>query len=269
MISISTKQGMQGHLHTHFDLVKPPDIASFSRVIATKVWSPIVWSGGVRKGENFISCQYMALDFDDGLFTLDDAKQWLADKNLSGIIGTSKSHQKEKTTPSGKILPAVDRFRLVTPLAEPIRKASQYIYNMTAIMDELPCDKACKDAARYFFPCRDIVHTQYIADGKYPVRPDDPKREERAQAAAEKVQTTGILPAAVSNALAHGVQPGNRHVTFFKIGAFMTYAGYQPNEIMYAVQESPLGKDSPYSATEMERSIMNGVRAATKRMSDG
>jgi hypothetical protein len=81
------------------------------------------------------------------------------------IIGTTKSHQVQK---KGK--PAKDRFRIIVPWSEPITDAATYSYNVELLIRRYNADETCSDAARFFWPCRTIVH---VEDSGYlqPVQP--------------------------------------------------------------------------------------------------
>ena len=121
-----------------------------SEIISQYVWSPILWKDGYRRKANFICARFMVLDFDDGFISLETAVQQF--KECIHIIGTTKSHQKEK---SGK--PACDRFRVVLMWEKPITTCSTYEYNMSRAAHINGADlQACNGAMR-FKPCVDIV----------------------------------------------------------------------------------------------------------------
>lgn len=108
-----------------------------------------------------------AIDIDGGL-ALSDAVAKCKELNLRCIIGTSRSHQKEK---HGLI---TDRFRIVfvidpnTPLVVPSQVRP--LFEAVQRLGGFPQDPACKDAARLFYPCQEIVYIN--EEGGYVQVPD-------------------------------------------------------------------------------------------------
>jgi hypothetical protein len=124
-----------------------------AKLVREFAWSPIVWAGGIRRAEAFASALWCALDFDDGVYTLAQALDDVTSAGLTHVIGTTKSHGKAKGD-----TPACDRFRLLLRFDRVVDSRALYERVMRAAMDTFPgCDKSCKDAARFFFPCVDIV----------------------------------------------------------------------------------------------------------------
>lgn len=120
-------------------------------VICKKVWSPIKWRDGVRKESHFLGAFMCALDFDSPQTNLEWARKTFADYNCT--IGTTKSHQKEK---NGVVC---DRFRVCLWFDEPITELEKYKHNMALLIAKYGADRACKDGARFFFPCVEIVES--------------------------------------------------------------------------------------------------------------
>lgn len=124
-----------------------------AKLICTFAWSPIVWVGGIRKADAFASALWCALDFDDGTYTLAQAMDDVTQAGLAHVIGTTKSHGKPKGD-----TPACDRFRMLLRFDRVVDSRAIYDRAMRAAMqDFVGADKSCKDAARFFFPCVDIV----------------------------------------------------------------------------------------------------------------
>lgn len=126
-------------------------------VMKEYVWSPIIWQGGQRQEKSFCYAFFATLDFDDGLMTLEEAKKTFCD--LYHVIGTTKSHQKPKGDS-----PACDRFRVLFRFANMICDSQTYRYNMKRLLDYFPADPQCKDAARFYFPCQEIVQANFEED---------------------------------------------------------------------------------------------------------
>lgn len=119
------------------------------RAITSRVWSPACFTGGVRLEKNFLGSYICALDFDAPNTPLHCAIEQF--KDYSHIIGTTKSHQKEKNGIT------CDRYRVVLWFDRLVTDLAEYKHNMTLQISAYYADKACKDGARFFFPCKEIV----------------------------------------------------------------------------------------------------------------
>lgn len=268
-ISVSRRaDSKKANEHGWFLVEHTQNIHNFASLISKKVWSPIVWKSGRRHKSTFKSCKYLALDFDEG-FTIKEAIDWVNIHGYAAIIGTSKSHQKEKVTPSGKIQKACDRFRLVIPMSVEIEDLDEYELNMEHVMDTLPCDPSCKDGARFFYPCKDVVHK---ATGK----PYDPlskmevtkmieeKRRRLALVVSnnETRKQSGILPSWIYETLKHGVKESeSRHQTAYKIGATMENLGYAYEDTVELVMDSNI-KD--IGLEDVRRAVRNGYERSQR-----
>ncbi len=92
-----------------------------------------------------------AIDIDSGL-ALEEAEKRLFSNQIEALLGTSKSHQKEK---NGVV---ADRFRIIFPLRNPLILPSQVRPLFDAILKLFPeADPACKDAARFYYPCTEVI----------------------------------------------------------------------------------------------------------------
>jgi hypothetical protein len=161
----------------------------------------------VRANANLESISLLVLDFDEGL-SLSDALLLFAP--YKHIIGTSKSHGVEK---NGKI---EDRFRVVLFLDKPVMSDGEFKEYWFAAYSKWPSmDKACKDSARFFFPCKEIVS----------VRAEGDRFAERLatkQPATSNVQRAtsndrkGKLSKATKDFLIEGAPDGEWHGAFFK-----------------------------------------------------
>ncbi len=103
------------------------------------------FDNGRRASENFLSCGFLALDFDDG-WTVAEAMADQFIRKYAAIIYTTASHQQEK---NGK--PACDRFRVVFILEKPIQNAEGYRAAMRGLFQKYPqADKSAGDPGRLF-----------------------------------------------------------------------------------------------------------------------
>lgn len=127
-------------------------------LITKEAWSPFQFQNPHpddpaykhRSTVSFCAANVFAVDVDDGL-PIDEAHKKLVDLGLACIIGTSKNHQKEKNGIT------CDRYRIVFFLSETIYLAPQ-VKQLFFKVDEMGfgIDAACKDAARFYYPCREI-----------------------------------------------------------------------------------------------------------------
>ena len=259
LISISKSKEIRGNVHSFFT-TQDINFSQFKIILLSCVWSPIVWRGNVRNGSNFKEATYLALDFDDGRYTLRDAEKWVQDGKWSAIIGTSKSHQKEKVSKSGVVQPAVDRFRIVIPFERTITRVAEYKAVMAEILKDIPADQACKDAARFFYPCKEIIFENSAGSFEIPSIPE--KILQYSEPQIERVDldriSEGMFPVWMLSALNYGVPAGQRNVTLFRIAATLAYAGYTDEQILEIVWDSPfrdLGRQ------EVEQTVRNGIQA--------
>jgi hypothetical protein len=148
-----------------------------AKLICEFAWSPIVWVGGRRKADSFGAALWCALDFDDGTYTLAQAMDDVTQAGLTHVIGTTKSHGKEKDS-----APACDRFRMLLRFDRVVDSRALYERVMRAAMDDFAgSDKSCKDAARFFFPCVDIVSAAK-GFGYWPLSDDEDQSEQAGPA---------------------------------------------------------------------------------------
>ncbi len=133
------------------------DVAGLSWLILAYTWSPIVWRDGRRCQANFLHADFLALDFDDPQFPLSHARRAFA--GLTHVIGTTRNHQREKGGVIG------DRYRVVVPFSERVTECAIYRHNVKLALGMFDyADRSCKDGARPFFACREIVEIEDDGD---------------------------------------------------------------------------------------------------------
>lgn len=268
LISLSRSNGSHPGQHSHFYTMPIDNMHHLSEIMLHKTWSPIVWNNGVRLKETFLEATFAALDFDDGRLTITEAIKLCDLMGVAHIIGTSKSHQKEKITPKGKIQPATDRFRLVFKMNEATRSKDTYEYNMKEMMDLYTCDPSCKDAGRYFFGCKEIIAAK---EGKELTWKEIPTELLSGHALTERMQQKyenykkGVIPLWVQSALRKGRPEGQRHKTCYMIGATLIHCGFNEQEIVGMCEKSPL---SEIGLHEIERAVINGAERSKRELDD-
>jgi len=127
------------------------DVGNFEKlapIITKSNYSLGVFKDSTRNLDSFQSAEAIGLDFDAGM-SLDEAKE--AFKDFNHIIATTKSHQIEK---KGLV---ADRFRVILQLDSPITDRETFEATWFDLASKFPaCDKACKDASRFFYPSKSI-----------------------------------------------------------------------------------------------------------------
>lgn len=108
-------------------------------------YSPFEFKEESRLGANFIRCNLIMLDFDDGM-TLDEGLVLF--KNYEAIIATTRNHQKVKGSH-----PACDRFRVILKSDIEFTETNKEDYKllMEYLTKKFGSDPACKDLARFFY----------------------------------------------------------------------------------------------------------------------
>jgi len=123
-------------------------------LIVNNDYSSIVFKDNYRKQENFISCEMIALDFDnypdEPKLSLVDAIKTFSDYKC--IISTSRNHQRVKDDK-----PKADRFRVILFTREPITKLQDYLTTWLDVAKRFPAtDQKCKDGARFFYASQEV-----------------------------------------------------------------------------------------------------------------
>lgn len=208
-----------------------------ARFITENVWSPIVWQRGKRAEKNFASALWIALDFDRGSMSLIDAVEEFGD--YAHVIGTTKSHQVEKHGAT------CDRFRVLLRSDEVISDLAKYRHVMAHVVRTFDADEACKDGARFFYPCTKIVSAK---EGRpFPVSMiDPPKKQADPPIDWSDVARTARVPKSngkkfrtfthtTNHFLLYGAPEGSRNVTVFKVCCDMFRKGISEEEIYATV----------------------------------
>ena len=228
-ISISTKPHGQPCTHNDFVEASVLSMKHLGFYVCSYVWSPILWREGRRNSDNFISAELLVLDFDDGTWSIGNAINFMKEMNLRGMIGTTKSHQIPK---SGQ--PACDRFRLIMQWSSPITDYGAYRQNVERILNITPADKACKDGARAFQPCKGLA---YMQDGKrYEWSPF--KAPARKEFTNDYNRKYGIMPRFIEDMIRETPGPGSRNKHCFRIACKMSEFGFSQEDCVNAVLSS-------------------------------
>jgi hypothetical protein len=127
------------------------NFADLQDIILKDDWSPYTFANGRRITADFIGGDVFAIDIDNGM-SLADAEAKVRELNLKAIIATSKSHGVEKR---GVV---ADRYRIVFALSRPLATVEGVKACFFGLREHFPTlDEACKDGARYFYPCTTVT----------------------------------------------------------------------------------------------------------------
>lgn len=236
------------------------DLRHLAEVVESSVWSPIVWEGGVRARENFVSASLVALDSDDGMMSLVGAVDFFCEDYH--IIGTTANHQREKITANGAH-PACDRYRIVLPFKKEITDLETFEYNMEYYTDRYETDNQVKDGARLLVPCRKIV--SIVDDGEdlysQPVKRLTPKTiEDRS-----KLKFNSHLPNHhfIRNTLSSPFEVGRKNTICYQLGCEAKKAGIPQEKMIDMILNSPEYKNSQVGhrlLREIERAVASGYK---------
>jgi hypothetical protein len=193
-------------------------------------WAPGIFTDGVRSNKLLENIQLLVLDIDDGC-SLEDAIIIFAP--FKHIIGTSKSHQQDK----GGVV--CDRFRVILFLDKPLTTDEEFKEYWFAAYNKWPfIDKACKDSARFFFPCKEIINineqgaefTERVVKKAAP----SPRQEQQATGSGQR----GRLSQATKDFIAFGAPDGEWHHTLFKAAADCKEQGYSQEETEHLLSKA-------------------------------
>lgn len=202
------------------------------KCITTYVWSPIKWKRDVRNQGNFAAAKLIGLDFDKDV-SIDEIKGKVA--GLWHIIGTTKNHRLEK---NGLLC---DRFRLILRASVEIDNLGYYRSVVDTFIDDFGADKACRDGARFFYPCTKIFSS---SDGECvsvveALKKNRPKTTRIAPKnytpSEERTISTWIVLC-----LENGIPPGDRNNTVFRIVGNLLSRGFAKNEIEFMILDSAI-----------------------------
>lgn len=196
-----------------------PLMLRVAQIAATKIWSPIVWRDGVRRGEQFLYADYCVADIDEGA-SIYEARRRLDQLGISYAIVTTKSHQKPKGEHKAR-----DRYRVVTRFTRRIKDRREYTHNSRLFGNLFSADNT-HDAARSYFPGIDIVT---IKPGR-PLRIVPPPPEIKYQPRA--VDPNMPLPLWVKDALQNGFPSGERHRKSINVVCHLIKRGWTQTDII-------------------------------------
>jgi len=261
LISIAEVNDFNPASKKYFNIQKIISFRDLASLSCKYAWSPIVWSGS-RLISNYKSCSFLVLDYDTGTPTIEKMTAKMRRLGLMFFIGTTKSHQKEKTSKAGVIEPPCDRYRLVICIKNDFHKESRrFKWQMNKIMGMWPSpDKSCKDQARFFFPCKDIVVIENGQRFELPQAPSDKQlkaKYERLDNKKVSKAMLGALPYDIDQFINNGICSERRPMVF-KTASFLFRSGWRSDTIQQTILNAPFNKDD-LKMSDLIRQIRNGI----------
>lgn len=229
MISFHRDIGRIGNEKTYyrgFQWVEVADFQRLAKAINCFAWSPCRWAAGRRASEHFREARLIGLDFDSGTMTLEQAQKNFCDS--AHIIGTTKSHRKMK----GGVV--ADRFRVVLRLTEPVTSLATYRATVAHYIEKYDCDSACKDGARFFWPCMDIVSIEETGYDQEIIQPPPPRPTRE-----NVYRKYGIVRRRSLAVLHNGFVEGNRNNDWFMVAKDLYDAGRSEADIWTLIAHAP------------------------------
>lgn len=205
---------------------------NLSSKITNNIWSGIIWEGGKRRADNFLFSDICVLDFDSGEMSLREAVKTFCD--TAHWIGTTRSHQKEK----GGVIS--DRFRVAVPWEHRVSDATEYRYNMELLTKKYPVDTQCRDLARLFFPCINIVSV--ATEGyKFDVAIPPAGWGTPPPVLAPELVGSGVIPGHLVRRMAEPAKPGRIRLAYWQIGRDLRTYGITLADAVAYVLSSKVG----------------------------
>lgn len=133
----------------NWQTIKVSNLPMLAVISNNFAWSPILWKGGERNSKNFIEATCLGVDIDHGISLAEAINNYFCD--MTCFITTTKSHQVMKNDQ------VCDRFRIILPLAKPIRDLGVYTALADSYIKKYSADPTCKDGARFFWPGKDTI----------------------------------------------------------------------------------------------------------------
>lgn len=217
--------------------------------ITKKSWSPIVFKGAIRLQKNFLFSDWAVLDYDGGQTTLEDAINTFCD--CVHIIGTTKSHTGDH-----------HRFRVCIPWETRISDLNKFRFNQDEFIKSHDTDAQCKDGARFYFPCKEIVSIN--SEGFRATVYEPPK--ENVQKAHNHSKTG--FSSAVTFFMKNPIVQGNRNTQIYQVSKDLFRIGLDKHVVFQIILKAPTYRDMNVSP-DLSREIEETMDSAWRSISNG
>lgn len=191
--------------------------------ITKNPWSPIIFRGNKRLETNFMFSDWAVLDYENGT-TIEEAIKTFCD--CIHIIGTTKSHT-----------PEAHRFRVCIPWEQRINSLHLFKHNQRVMIEYYDTDPQCKDGARFYFPCKEIISVS--TEGfRMSVKEPPPVLDKRRE-----VQNVG-LSSCVTFFMRNTIVQGKRNFQIYQVAKDLFRIGMSKIVVEEFVVKSPTYRDS-------------------------
>jgi len=264
--SLSTVKAKEHSHHTIFEKVQIDKFSELPKYITAPEpelpllrWMPAILSNGYRHRDNYVSSQFMCLDYDVGNPTISEMAAKMDKLGLMHIIGTTHHHQKDK---NGIIC---DRFRLVLPMKKPMPESDlQYDWLMERMLTKWgKADEQAVNRTRMFKPCKEIVsmkNGELFDYGGIPteeqIKEIERKRIERLY--PKRFMKSSRLPRGLKERIKTPMFNGQRACSCYEISFSLGQYGYSFEETVSIVSAIPKKYGDGFDHKEMMRNITNG-----------
>lgn len=227
-------------------------------VLFKKPWSPVIWTTGYRTEVNFLSSDWLVLDFDENALTLEQAKKNFSD--YQHIITTTKSH-----TPQSHSL------RVCVPWCERIDDLITYNFNLNSNAKFYDSDMRALNGARFFWPSK-TLYSVNIDGEQMEVNPppfETNKDFEFIQLNRQKNPDERELPKYYTNYLNYGLNhdSGGRNQKLWALSMDLFEEGWNGKEIFRLI--SKIKCRPAYTDKDYEKCVRCAYKASQKRRKVG
>lgn len=259
--SVAENNRLQEKFGDKYTLFKPCNglFRDFHKIACYYSWSPVVFSNNYRRSANFKFADLAVLDFDGGV-SLAQGIEWIKDNDFCAFIGTTRNHQIFK---QGVV---TDRFRVALRTSETCRDYETYEYTIGRLAAETKGDKACKDAGRFFYQCKEHILSHPGKNRINWIAPPFDKTKEYRDIIARQVARTEYrdeskIPPTIWGHILWGCRPPGRHKLCYIIGAHLGLRGFSVEEILSLLikNKSPLMQ---IGVEDVRRAVANGSNKA-------
>lgn len=210
-------------------------------------WSPILFKGNRRIGEDFLECSWAVLDFDETETPIEQAAKELID--FQYIIGATRSHNP----------PVMHRYRVCIPYERTITDVREFRHNQRLLVKAFSSDGKCKDPARLYYPCKFLFAVNHEGE-TLPVL-DAPDESEFTHDV--EITDPQVMPLWLDAELSQVLPKGDRAVGYFKLGSKLRRAGYGRESTVRIIRARVM-HEGYFSEREIIRNIEGGWKAAQK-----
>ncbi len=228
------------------------------QVILHRPWSPIIWKDGYRKSENFISSDWLALDFDKNQLDIDQAVKTFIDYQY--IIATTKSH-----TASNHC------FRVCIPWERTITDVHEFEYNLWKNAKFFDSDLNALSAGRFFWPSK-TIHRINLEGEMMEVLRETPmdKARRKLRIAHQLRPSRGGLSERSKAFLDRGEIFGNgRNACVRDVARDLVCNGWTFETIVAAIEKAPFDREG-FSGTgdDIPRIVRNSFNYVTRKRNE-